>query len=248
MRNINIKEGADENIMAAVSVKDVYSPEFSSLLVNDDYFKIINKVIKSKKIDFPVVNNDSEIYGMISIVDIKEHLNEGEDLQNILIAGDIARNDFEMINEEADGKTAMQIMSKYDFTGLPVFNIRNPRKVIGMLWRKDLHEAYMRESETRDLSSNLASSIVMKDSTQQVHFWEGYSVTEIIPPKSFLNKSIRDLNIRAIYGVQILSIKTTEKGSFKVSALPNPDHILKEGDVLVIAGENKYITVLKNMP
>jgi len=116
-----------------------------------------------------------------------------------------------------------------------------------MLWRKDLQDAYMRESQTRELSSNLASSIIMKTPNQQVHFWDGYSVIEMVPPKSFLNKSIRELNIRANYGVAVLSIKTNENGFVKVSAIPNPDHLIKEEDILVIAGENKYISVLKNL-
>ena len=247
MRNINIKEGTDENIMASVSIKDVYSREFTPILVNDNFFKIIDQIIKSKSIDFPVMNKKSEICGMISIMDVKENLSEGEALQNILIAGDILRIDFEMIDEESDGKTAMQLLSKYDYEGLPVCNKQNPRKVIGMLWRKDLHDAYMRESQTRELSTNLASSIIMKTPNQQVHFWDGYSVIEMVPPKAFLNKSIRELNIRANYGVSVLSIKTSENGFVKVSAIPNPDHLIKEGDILVIAGENKYISVLKNL-
>lgn len=247
MRNISIKEGTDENIMATVSVKDVYSREFHSFNVQDDFLKIIEIVIKSKSMDFPVINNDSAICGMISITDVKEHLNKGEELHNILIAGDILRIDFEMIDEDSDGKSAMQIMSKYDYEGLPVCSKQNPRRVIGMLWRKDLQDAYIKESQTRELSSNLASSIIMKTPNQQVHFWDGYSVIEILPPKSFMNKSIRELNIRANYGVSILSIKTIDNGTVKVSAIPDPNYQIREEDILVVAGENKYINVLRNL-
>jgi trk system potassium uptake protein TrkA len=87
----------------------------------------------------------------------------------------------------------------------------------------------------------------MKEETPQVHFLEGYAINEISPPKSFIGKSIRELNIRANYGVDVLSIKTMEKRGEKIKAIPNPDYIIQEDDLLVIAGEIKSINVLKHL-
>ena len=246
LRHVNIREGGEENIMSSILVKDVYSPKFGTIEVDDNLSKIMNKFIKGNKGEYPVVNSRNEIFGLISIEDIKEHMQDEQSLQNILIAGDIARTDFKMINEEANCKTALQIMTKYDYEGIPVHNDRDPKKVIGMLWRKDLHYAFLKEAEAREISSSLASSILMKDSNnQQIRFWEGYSVIELKPPKSFHGKSIKELNLRTKYGVDVLAIKSHRKGTLKVSAIPDPNQVITSTDILVIAGENKNLILLK---
>ena len=48
-----------------------------------------------------------------------------------------------------------------------------------MIWRKDILDAYQKETERREITASLASSINMKDETTQVHFMEGYSISEI---------------------------------------------------------------------
>ena len=76
---------------------------------------------------------------------------------------------------------------------------------------------------------------------------EGYSINEIRPPHSFVGKSIKQLNIRARFGIDVLSIKTKEKWGEKIKAIPSPDYIIKKDDRLVIAGEIKNINVLRNL-
>jgi len=247
LRNINIKEGTETNVMESIFIKDVYTHDFKSIYVTDNFNQVINKIIKGKGPEFPVIDENSNIRGMISINDLKEYLYDRETLQNILIAGDIANTNFKMVSTEDNCKAALDIMSKFDCEGLPVFDQNKPNVVIGMLWRKDIQDAYQKAIEARDLTSSLASSIVMKEDEPQVHFMEGYSIAEVKPPKSFVNKSIKELNIRARYGVEVLSIKTKEGRSEKIKAIPNADYTFKENDILVIAGEIRNINLLKNL-
>ena len=247
LRNISIKEGTEANVMETIFVRDVFTEEFSSVLVSDNFSQVINKIIKGKGPDFPVVDRKNNIKGMISLKDLKEYLYERESLQNLLIAGDLANINFDMINIESDCKTAMDIMSRFDFEGLPVANNDDPDKVIGMIWRKDIQDAYQKAIEAREITSSLASSIVMKDELPQVHFMEGYSISEISAPKSFMNKSIRELDIRARYGVEVLSVKTVKNKSEIIKAIPNADYIIRKDDVLVLAGEIRNINILQNV-
>jgi CIC family chloride channel protein len=247
LRNISIKEGTEANVMETIFVRDVFTEEFSSVLVTDNFSQVINKIIKGKGPDFPVVDRKNNIKGMISLKDLKEYLYERESLKNLLIAGDLANINFDMINIESDCKTAMDIMSRFDFEGLPVSKGDDPNKVIGMIWRKDIQDAYQKAIEAREITSSLASSIVMKDELPQVHFMEGYSISEISAPKSFMNKSIRELDIRARYGVEVLSVKTVKNKSEIIKAIPNADYIIRKDDVLVLAGEIRNINILQNV-
>ena len=87
----------------------------------------------------------------------------------------------------------------------------------------------------------------MKDDETHIQFLEGYTIAEIAPPKTFIGKSIKQLNIRTIYGVDVLSIKTQINGEAKITAIPSPDYVIKKDDTIVVAGESKNINLLKNI-
>ena len=131
--------------------------------------------------------------------------------------------------------------------GIPVVDSLKSKKLLGMIWRKDISDAYQEEIERREITSNLASKITMRQEETQVQFHEGYSIAEIKPPKSFIGRSISSLNIRTKYGVDVLSIKTKEKRGDKITAIPSPMYVINEEDTLVVAGEIKNINHLKTL-
>ncbi|MCH7516815.1 MAG: CBS domain-containing protein, partial [Bacteroidetes bacterium] len=185
--------------------------------------------------------------GIISLGDIKDYLFEKDSLQNLLIAGDIANTTFDTITPSDNCGIVLEKLRYSRYEGLPVIEDKDSNKIIGFIRRKEILDAYHKAIERKEITSSLASSISMKDEQPQVHFMEGYSINEIAPPKSFIGKSIRELNIRARYGVDVLSIKTKEKRGEKIKAIPSPDYIIKEADTLVIAGEIKHINVLRQL-
>jgi CIC family chloride channel protein len=247
MRNIGIKEGVEVNVMESIFVKDIYKKEFDSIDVSDNFNLVVNKVIRGRGPDFPVLDFSKRVTGIISLYDIKQHIFEKDSLKNILIADDISNKKFEIVYEDDNCNLVLDKMSKYGFEGLPVCQSENNANIIGMIWRKDIQDAYQDEIEKREITSNLASSISMKDEEPSLHFMEGYSIAEIAPPKYFVGKSIRDLNIRAQYGVDVLSIKVKDKKGIKVKAIPNPDFVFSETDTMVVAGEIKNINLIKNL-
>lgn len=247
LRNISIKEGTELNIMESIFVKEVYNTDFDTLNVTDNFSQVVNKVIRGKSPEFPVTTPEDKVIGMISIYDIKDHLYERDSLQNLLIAGDIANTNFEPVTPDDNCQTAMDKMRKYDFEGLPVVDQEGSNKITGMVWMKDIQYAYQKGIEARDITSNLASRIMMKDESPQVRFMEGYSISEIAPPKSFIGKSIRDLDIRVKYGVDVLSVKTKKGREEKIKAIPNPEYVITDDDTLIIAGEIKNINYISNL-
>lgn len=246
LRNISIKEGTELNIMESIFVRNVYSKDYDVINVTDNFSQVVNKVVRGRGRDFPVVNDSGILIGMISVSDIKDHLFERDSLSNLLIAGDIYNRDYEPVVENENCQSVLDKMRKYDIEGLPVID-PNSKKLFGVIWRKDIQDAYQSEIERREITATLASSITMKDEEPGIHFMEGYSINEVIPPKSFCGKSIRELNIRARYGVDVLSIKRKGKLREQLTVIPNPDYEIKEGDTLVVAGEIRNINILKNL-
>jgi CIC family chloride channel protein len=247
-RNIGIKEGVEINVMESIFVREVFRKEFEFVKLHDNFNQIVNHLIKGKETEYPVVDNRGDVKGVISIHDIKDHLYEKDTLQHVLIAGDIANIHFETLKPTDNCSTALDLMKRYDLEGLPVNDGINKNKIIGMIWRKDIQDAYQKEIEKREITSSFASRISMKKEQPQVNFMEGYSIAEISPPKTFTEKSLRQLDIRAKYGIEVLSVKTREKGEEKIKAIPGSDYVINESDILVIAGEIKNINIIRRIP
>lgn len=62
-----------------------------------------------------------------------------------------------------------------------------------------------------------------------------YSIKEVKVPPSMIEKNLRELNLRARFNITVIAIISDGK----VSISPSPDRIIKEGDILVVIGENK---------
>jgi len=247
MRNIGIKEGMDVNIMESLYVKDVLRTNVESIAESENFNQVVNKVLSGKSSEYPVVDKQNKVIGIISIYDIKEHLYEKEQLKDLLIAADIANTNFESILLESNCQAALDKLSRNDLDGVPVISSDNGNQLVGYIWRKDIQDAYQKEIDRMEIASNIASSIVMKEDEKEVHFMEGYTIIEISSPKSFIGKSIRELDIRKNYGVDVLSIKSGKKSDVKVKAIPNPNHIFNKDETIIVAGEIKNINLLKNL-
>ena len=57
LRNIGIKEGMETNVMESIPVKNVYRKDFESINVSDNFSQIVNRIIRGKESDFPVIDS-----------------------------------------------------------------------------------------------------------------------------------------------------------------------------------------------
>ncbi len=246
LRNIHLKEGTDTNILKTIQVKDVYDEKFDYVNVSDNFNLIVNKIIRGKGSEFPVLDNNGNIHGIISINDVKIHFFERENLKNLLIATDICNLYYETISLYDDCDSALDKMRQFDFEGMPVVESEDSKKIIGMIWAKDIQDAYQRGIEKREMTESLASSITMSEPSTEIRFMEGYSITEVYAPPSFIGKTIKELDIRKKFGVDILSIKSAGEGH-EIKVIPEANHIFSKGEIMIVAGEVGNINALKTL-
>lgn len=246
-RNIHIKDGSEINVMKSIFVKDIYIKKFDTILETSNFDEVVNRVIAGNDLYFPVINKKGMLRGILSMHDIKDHLFDRDILQNLLIAGDIANKDVETAGIDDNCQVVIDKLSRLNIEGIPVVDPKKPKKVLGMIWRSDILDAYNREIEKRDITSSYASKITMKNIDQEVHFVEGYSMTEIPVPALFVGKSIKELNIRAAYGVDILLIRTNKGEGPKIKSMPSADYVFSYDDSIVVSGEIGKIKLLKHV-
>ncbi len=119
--------------------------------------------------------------------------------------------------------------------------------LLGIIWRKDIYSAYNQEIERRDLASSFASKIKSPEVNRTIHFLEGYSISEIPIPTSFIGKSVAELNIRKNYGVDIILLRKKNRKKTKITPVPDSSYIFESTDQILILGHVGMINKMKNL-
>lgn len=71
-----------------------------------------------------------------------------------------------------------------------------------------------------------------------------YAVVEVLAPKSFVNKSLIELDIRKKYEINIIGIKDKDSD---VNISPAPDTVIREGDTLIVVADSKKMNELNRI-
>jgi len=89
----------------------------------------------------------------------------------------------------------------------------------------------------KEIAVKLARSLIVSGIIEEVSFAPGYSIFEIKPKLSFVNKTLRELDLRKKYGINVLAIKRGDR----VIVNPHGEELIKEDDVLLILGNEEIV-------
>lgn len=90
-------------------------------------------------------------------------------------------------------------------------------------------------------AARLARSLASFNVLDYIELSEDYGIIDVPAPKSWIGKSLRELNVRARVGVNILAIK--HNGKINIS--PSPDAPIQESDVLVVLGDTLALKAMQ---
>jgi len=82
----------------------------------------------------------------------------------------------------------------------------------------------------------------------QIELAEGFSIVEIVAPKSWVGKTLAQLRVRSKHNVEVTLIKKQVPGADtpRVS-IPDPSEEISEDDRLLLVGEDSAIAALKKL-
>lgn len=89
----------------------------------------------------------------------------------------------------------------------------------------------------RDIAEKVAVRFSANQVFDYVELGGGYSIYEIAPLPEWIGKSIREINVRVKYNINIIGIK----GDSGISLTPGADYIFQNGEHLMIIGSQKDI-------
>lgn len=95
----------------------------------------------------------------------------------------------------------------------------------------------------RDMAVRVAHTLVTRNVIEYINLSNEYSIIELIAPALFINKTILESNIRREYNVNVIAIKRGDD----IIIAPQPQVLIKRGDILVMLGRNDTLEHLSNM-
>lgn len=104
-----------------------------------------------------------------------------------------------------------------------------------ILTKMDVDKIILPEEE---LGIKLAKGIMNKSIIEMIDLSEDYSIVELNVEENWVDKSLSELRLRNLYGLNVLCIKNKTKD---IVISPLPEHTVKSGDILVgIALNEKF--------
>lgn len=112
----------------------------------------------------------------------------------------------------------------------------------------DLHEKILRTLGAtsviypeRDMGIRIANSKADANFIDFIELSNEYSIVEINCPASWLGQSLRQADLRARYGINVLAIKSGND----LLISPSPDRVFEKGDTVVLVGANSDLSDIK---
>lgn len=95
----------------------------------------------------------------------------------------------------------------------------------------------------QEQANRLARSLSNPNVLDYIELSDEYGIIEVPSPATWSGKSLRELNVRAKLGVNILAIR--RNGSFTVS--PAADFAIAQGDVMVVLGDSHALKKVQKL-
>ena len=92
-------------------------------------------------------------------------------------------------------------------------------------------------------AARLARSLNSHNVLDYIELSEDYGILEIPAPKNWIGKTLKELNIRAKLGVNIIAV---ENGG-KTNVSPSADYTIREGDIMVVLGDNYSLEAVQKL-
>jgi len=95
----------------------------------------------------------------------------------------------------------------------------------------------------REMANKVARSIISPNVLEYLPIADGYTIVELAPPTAFIGKSLRDLDLRKKFQLQVIAIRDVLTEQLQL--VPRATSIIKDSDVLVVIGKEEDIRRIK---
>jgi trk system potassium uptake protein TrkA len=95
----------------------------------------------------------------------------------------------------------------------------------------------------REMADKVAKGIISPNVLDYIPLSDDYTISEIVPPASFMGKTIGELRLRTKHHVEVIAVR--EMLPDRVRMVPKADFVIKDSDVLVVIGKEEDIQKIR---
>jgi trk system potassium uptake protein len=95
----------------------------------------------------------------------------------------------------------------------------------------------------QEMAKRVAKSIITPNVIDFLALSDGYVISEVAPPESFIGKSFNDLHLRSRFQVTVLAIR--DALTDRISMVPSASFVIKDSDILVVIGKEEDVRKMK---
>jgi len=95
----------------------------------------------------------------------------------------------------------------------------------------------------KEMADKIAKSLISPNVLDYIPLSEDYTICELVPPTSFMGKTIGEIHLRSKYHIEVIAVR--EVFPERLQMVPRADFVIKDTDVLVVIGRDKDIQKIK---
>jgi CBS domain-containing protein len=236
-RGVDLHRDDDPNVLKSMYVREIVDAEPGVVNARAGLDEVLSHVVEGNHTELFVVNEAGELLGAIHFNELRRIILEQDELRSLVVAGDLLETNRASVTEDDDLDLAMQVFAREDVEEIAVVDRENARRLVGSIHKRDVLNTYSQEVMRRDLAGGVSSTVAVVDRVHQVDLGGGFVVQELLAPRHCVDRTLRDLDLRAQSGVQVLLIRSPAMDGKRASIrVPGPLDIVSAGERLVVAG------------
>ena len=245
-RGIRLLWEQEPNVLKTLRVRDVLHRSPETVPASASFAEVIDLVVSTPSAACFVVDEKDRLLGAIDLSELRRLLGERDLLRDVVVAADLVQP-VAAVREEDDLDLVMQFFAQTGLRELPVVG-GDAGRLAGSVREQDVIVAYDRAMLRQDLAGGVTRKVVLAGRGQRVAVGSGFVLAELPVPAAFAGRSLRELDLRARFGVQVVLIRPAAPGDADVALrFPGPDERLQPGERMVVLGREEAVDRLESL-
>lgn len=245
-RGVSLGRDRDINLLRSITVESVMDSAPKCMSAGMPIGDLLQSLISGRRQSALVVDADKRCIGVVGLPEVRSVLQDNEDLGALVIAADVADLDIPVVMPGDRLDIVMHLFGRTHQNLLPVCDSPKNRRVVGVVTKQAVIDAYNLRVFQEDLSGGMGSIVSAVREGRTVEVVSGMHVGEVDVPQRFVGRTLKELNLRQALALEVVLIhrEQSENQSAAHGMFPSPDLRLEAGDRIVVMGERGAIRKL----
>ena len=241
-RGSHVSMGRDVEVMTTTAAESLVQPVEATVYADTPLFEVVELVVEERHSRMYVADAGGRLLGVITMEDVAGVIREQHLLEKVLVAADLMKPPPGVVWPGDSVAATLELFSQRLVAELPV--VDRDGGLVGVIGRGDIIAHYNREVFCRDAVLNFEDDQPPAEGKQSwVQLGTGEVVEEIPVGGQLEGRTIKELDLRARFGVTVFAVKN---GGGQTS-FPRADSPLRAGQQMEVFGPRDQVRRVRDL-